>query len=173
MNLLNDTRRQHFVPQVEQRLNTSTPEAATKNQRIYEFGILGRFDNPKLDKPRNPRIGASLALDDVFSFDVSPNASLRQNFESLFQKYEERLLESTDAVLTKASVSARPEDIRDDLTALFAAKFLNFLRNPYSVPKVLDTFKRVTTLRPTNKDLDAQLELVLSGSKPHQAIPLS
>ena len=168
-NFVNDTRNQHFLPQVEQRLNTSTPEAAIKNQRIYEFDILGRFDKVELSTPKNPRIRTNLALEDVFSFDVVPNSALRQNFEALFQQYETDLVRYTEAVLAKASAKVRAEDIKADLMGLFAAKFLNFVRNPYSVPKVLNMFEGLTALRPTDREKDGQLDLVLTGSKPHQA----
>jgi hypothetical protein len=173
MNLANVTRNQHFLPQVEQRLNTSTPDAAVHNQRIYEFAIQGRGDDTKLGEPSNPRIRVNLALDDVFSFDVAPAANLRHNFEVLFQKYEDQLVACTTAVLEKAAANTRGDDIRDDLMALFAAKFLNFMRNPFSVPKMLDTFGRVATLRPTDKEKDEQLDLVLNGSKPRCASSLS
>lgn len=168
-NFLNATRNQHYLSQVEQRFNTSTPQALTKNQRIFEFDVLGRFKNAELGEPKNPRIHSTLALDDLFSFDVAPNASLRHNFEALFHRYETSLFQYTEAVLTKAQGKARPDEIKDDLMGLFAAKFLNFLRNPYAVPKVLDTFKGLTGLRPTDPAMNSLLDLVLNGSKPHQA----
>lgn len=165
----NATRNQHYVSQVEQRLNTSTPQASTKNQRIFEFDVLGRFEKAELGNPRNPRIRANLALDDVFSFDVQAGTNLRRNFETLFHRYEGTLNQYTEAVTVKAEAKARADEIKDDLMGLFAAKLLNFLRNPYSVPKVLDTFKRLTGLRPTDTAMNQQLDLVLSGNKPHQA----
>lgn len=167
-NFLSLTRNQHYLSQVEQRFNTSTPQASTKNQRIYEFDVLGRFEKAELGEPKNPRIHATLALNDVFSFDVAPKANLRHNFEALFDRYEGSLSQYTEAVLMKAQAKALPGDIKDDLLGLFAAKFLNFLRNPYSVPKMLDTFKRLTELRPTDPTMDGLLDLVLNGSKPHQ-----
>lgn len=168
-NFLNLTRNQHYLSQMEQRFNTSTPQASTKNQRIFEFDVLGRFEKAELGEPKNPRIPATLALDDVFSFDVAPKANLRHNFEALFHRYEGSLSQYTEAVLTKAQAKALPGDIKDDLLGLFAAKFLNFLRNPYSVPKMLDTFKSLIGRRPTDPALDGLLDLVLNGSKPHQA----
>lgn len=166
---LNETRNQHYLSQVEQRLNTSTPQAAAKNQRIFELSILGRFEKAALGAPRNQRIRTNLALEDVFSFDVDPNANLRHNFETLFHRYEQSLVQYTEAVTTKAEAKVRPDEIRADLMGLFAAKLLNFVRNPFSVPKVLDTFKGLTALRPTDPAMDSLLGLVLNGGRPHQA----
>ncbi len=46
---------------------------------------------------------------------------------------------------------------------------MNFLRNPYSVRKVLDTIGNVLRFRPTDPELLAQYNAVLAGRKPHQA----
>ncbi|MES2356357.1 MAG: hypothetical protein V4568_18545 [Pseudomonadota bacterium] len=112
-------------------------------------------------------IASNLSLHDLFSFDVEPKARLRQNFESLFQIYEQRLQTHTEALLKKAEVNSL--DIYEELFALFLAKLLNFLRNPYSVPKMLDTFRDIANHRPTDPKQDRLLELVLNGRKPHQA----
>ncbi|ATA55351.1 hypothetical protein CKY39_20610 [Variovorax boronicumulans] len=166
---MNETRNQHYLSQGEQRLNTSTPNAKKKrNQRIYEFEVLGRFEQVALGEPKNRRIEANLALDDIFSFEVDPEIRLRQNFEVLFQRYEDSLITRTEAFLKKAEAKARPPQVKDDLVGLFAAKLLNFARNPYCVPKVLDTFKSFLTVRPTDPATDDQLNLVLNGNRPHQ-----
>lgn len=167
-NFLNETRNQHYLSQAEQRLNTSTPLAARKKRCIYEFEVLGRFDTLKLGEPRNRRIEANLALNDIFSFAVDPDAKLRHNFEALFQRYETSLIGRTEAVLKKAEVRAGAPQIKDDLVGLFAAKLLNFARNPHCVPKVLDTFKSFLAVRPTDPATDDQLNLVLNGNRPHQ-----
>ncbi len=38
----NKTRNQHFVPQVEQKLNASNPERTSGKFRIYSFRIIDR-----------------------------------------------------------------------------------------------------------------------------------
>lgn len=42
MSWKNTTKVQHFISQVEQRLNAINPNALAKNQRIYEFDIIDR-----------------------------------------------------------------------------------------------------------------------------------
>ena len=169
MKLLNDTAKQHYLSQVEQRLNTCNPAAISRNQKIHAFEILqrGTSDEIKLGPAGEKLIGSNLSLHDLFSFDVEPRANLRQNFEGLFQRYEQRLQTHTEALLIKAEVKSA--NIAEELIALFSAKLLNFMRNPYSVPKILDTFKSITKLRPTDPQQDRLLQLVLNGRKPHQA----
>lgn len=170
MKLLNDTSKQHYLSQVEQRLNTSNPAATRRqNQKIYAFEIQqrGTSDEIKLGPATEKLIASNLALHDLFSFDVEPSANLRQNFEALFQRYEQQLQMHTEALLKKAEV--RSINIAEELIALFSAKLLNFMRNPYSVRKMLDTFKSITDLRPADPKKNHLLQLVLNGRKPHQA----
>ncbi|MDP9123356.1 MAG: hypothetical protein M3N82_01940 [Pseudomonadota bacterium] len=166
-NFLNATQSQHYLSQAEQRLNTSTPQAASKNQRIYEFDVIGRFHDAKLGQPRNPRIRANLALDDVFSFDVKKNSTLRQNFEALFHAYEDNIVAHSEAVLQKAAANDN-DGMNVEVFELFKAKLLNFMRNPHSVPKMLDTFRQITMVVPTDPDRRAQLDEVLNGNRPHE-----
>jgi hypothetical protein len=168
MKLLNDTANQHYLSQVEQRLNTCNPTAIRRNQKIYAFEIQkrGTSDEIKLGPATQKPIAGNLTLHDLFSFDVEPKSNLRQNFEALFQRYEESLRTHTEALLKKAEV--RSADISDELIALFSAKLLNFMRNPYSIPKMLDTFKGFAGLRPVDPNQDRFLQLVLNGRKPHQ-----
>lgn len=55
-----------------------------------------------------------------------------------------------------------------ELISLFAAKFLNFLRNPYSVAKVLNTIGEAASALPTDPTLKTAYQEVISGSRPHQ-----
>lgn len=168
MRHLSDTIRQHYVSQVEQRMNTCTPEADSKNQKIYVFEIdrRGSSDELRLMPPVKHKIANTLALHDLFSFDVQRDSPLRQNFEALFHRYECDLQNVTDRLLKK--IDERSSDISEELIALYKAKLLNFLRNPYSIAKCLNTFKSMVNLRPTDPYLDRTLQLVLNGRKPHQ-----
>lgn len=169
MKLLNDTSNQHYLSQVEQRLNTCNPGALRRNQKIYAYEIENHGTNKeiKLGPAAEKSIASNLSMQDLFSFDVAPTANLRQNFELLFHRHEQQLQAHTEALLKKAEMKSA--DIAEELIALFAAKLLNFMRNPYSVPKMLDTFRRIVGLRPTDPEQDRLLGLVLNGRKPHQA----
>lgn len=169
MKLLNDTIRQHYVSQVEQRMNTCTPGADKKNQKIYVFEIdrRGTEDELHLRPAVKQSISSNLVLEDLFSFDIEPGTRLRQNFELLFGRYEHDLQNRIEQLLKK--IDERSNDISEDLIELYKAKLMSFLRNPYSVAKVLNTFRGVHNLRPTDPVLDRTFQLVLEGRKPHQA----
>lgn len=168
MKFFDQTINQHYLSQVEQRLNTFNPNASHRNQKIYCFEILkrGNSDEIQLGAPQEKRIEKNLSLDDLFTFDVVPNANLRLNLEILFQQYEKKVHVCTESILRK--IETKSEDITDDLIALFSVKLLNFIRNPYSIPKFLDTFKGIGNFRPTDPLYNAFFQAVLNGRKPHQ-----
>lgn len=161
MNLSNETFRQHFVSQAEQRLNAYTGE------KIYEFEVIREGLTARLSEPQSRSIAKNLKLDDLFSFDIEPKATLRDNFEALFQKYENSLSRVTRSVLDKAAVQA--QGIAQDLECLFAAKLMNFARNPYSVHKVLNTFTPVKGMQPVDSSMKHLFDKVLQGRNPRQA----
>lgn len=62
----NETFRQHFIHQVEQRFNAINPLAAPKNQRIYSFEIVNREAHElRLLNPNGQPISAALAYPDL------------------------------------------------------------------------------------------------------------
>jgi hypothetical protein len=166
--LENNTRNQHFVTQGEQRLNALNPEADPRNQRIYSFEVVDR-ENHKLilENPSGRAIGKTLSLFDLFSFDVSDESRLRLNFETQFQKYEGYIKDHTKSLLAK--LNAGSGDIKAEIIDLFAAKMLNFVRNPFSIVKVLNSFAGLASYDPTDPALLADYRRVVSGRKPHQA----
>jgi hypothetical protein len=165
--LENDTRNQHFLPRVEQKLNALNPQAADRNLRIYSFRLVDRESySLVLESPNGRPIGSNLSMFGLFSFDVLGD-SQRLNFESLFQKYETNIETHTKGLLTK--LNARSRDIKAEVIDLFAAKLLNFVRNPFSIIKVLNTFPGLVSYEPANPALLADYRRVVSGKKPHQA----
>jgi hypothetical protein len=163
----NETINQHFISGVEQRLNASNPAASPQKQRIFEFEIADR--DARILRLRNERgrtIGSNLSIFDLFSFDVGPDPRIRANFEDLFQKYERSIPGLTAAVLESTAISQKvPEQ---QVYELFVAKMLNFLRNPYSVAKVLNTFEALTAVHPTNPKVIRAYHRILTGQKPQQ-----
>jgi hypothetical protein len=164
----NDARNQHFVTQGEQRLNALNSAADPKNQRIYSFEVVDR-DNYKLtlENPAGRSIAKTLSLLDLFSFDVSDKSRLRLNFETQFQKYEGYIKDHTQSLLAK--LNAGSGDVKAEIVNLFAAKMLNFVRNPFCIGKVLNTFPGLASYDPTDPALLAEYRRVVSGNKPHQA----
>lgn len=167
MELQNVTRNQHFVPQVEQRLNAINPLADEENQRIYAFNVDDRETfSISLESKKGFKISKTLSLTDLFSFDVLEKEASRYNFETLFHQYESNIRENTQSLINKLpSVGA---DTKSEILNIFASKFLNFVRNPYSIKKVLNTFPALTNIHPTDPTHYRNFERVLNGRKPQQ-----
>lgn len=163
----NNTRNQHFVSQVEQRLNASNPNSTGDNFRIYSFLIADREAyRIELETPRGRAIASTLSMLDLFSFDVPGGGPLRMNLEALFHKYEANIEIHTRGLLEK--LAAGSADIKTELIDLFAAKMLNFVRNPFCIQKVLNSFPGVGQYEPTDPELLAVYRRIVSGKKPHQ-----
>ncbi len=163
----NRTRNQHYVAQAEQRLNALNPGAEPHNQRIYEFEIIDPGQHSvRLTSRRGRSIGQSLSMLDLYSFDVSDDGS-RANFEEAFSRYEGRIEPLTRRIL--GAHGARDANISQELFELFTAKMVNFIRNPYSVTKVLNTFGAMATHHPARPEVYALYERILTGRRPHQA----
>lgn len=164
----NETANQHYVSQVEQRLNALNPDAIRGNQRIYSFTLVDREKyRILLDNPQGRLISKNLSFRDLFSFEVIPGGKSRLNFEALFQQYEAGMKENTLSLLRTLELGRG--DVKKEIPEIFVAKFMNFLRNPYSVEKVLNTIDIVLPFHPTDPELLAQYNAVLAGRKPHQA----
>jgi hypothetical protein len=114
---------------------------------------------------RNGRsIDNSLSLFDLFSFDVSRDSDIRMNFEALFQRYETSIETYTRRLL--ATLSSGTNEVREEVIGLFAANLLNFIRNPYSIKKMMNTFPKVGTYAPV--DPLNSYRRMLGGKKPQQ-----
>lgn len=159
------TRDQHFISQVEQRLNALNPSANTKKQRIYQFAIVDREQHKiQLTKPNGVSISNSLYESDPFSFDVVDRRT-RANFESVFRGHEEKIRELTNTILQNGRIGS----LNQEPFELFVAKMLNYIRNPFSIEKVINTFGGVGNHHPTDPVTFKDYERILNGIRPHQA----
>jgi len=104
---------------------------------------------------------------DLFSFDVPRGSHIRTNLEALFRKYEDNVASYSSSLIEK--LSAGKSDIQDELVNLFAAKLLNFVRNPFCIQKVLNSFPPIGAYEPTDPKLNATYRRIVTGRKPHQA----
>jgi hypothetical protein len=163
MPLSNTTRNQHFLSQIEQRLNSIDRSLPTDRQSIYEFEVLDRGEI-RLSPPKSQRIGNNLSMLDLFSFDV--DKPFRQNLEALFRRYEDDMNAHTEALLNKLAQGECA--VSDEVVNLYAAKLLNFARNPYSVPKILDTFGIFGSCTPTYPATRKLFIAVRNGRRKHQ-----
>lgn len=167
MDLQDLTKNQHFVSQVEQRLNSLNPLAKEGNQRIYSFSLQNRESHAiHLDSDKGAKISNTLILNDIFSFEVLKKEVARYNFEKLFHQYEVSIRENTNSLLSKLPNAG--VDIKSEILNIFISKFLNFVRNPYSIKKVLNTFPRLSGIKPTDPVHYKNFERVLNGRKPQQ-----
>jgi hypothetical protein len=168
MDLKNETKNQHFLSQTEQRLNAANPDAIDKkNLRIYQFDLIDREAHEvKLHHEKGVTISNTLSLHDLFSFDVLNRKPDRYNFEKLFHQYEADTESRTLELIRKLDIPGA--DIGPEIVNLFAAKYLNFVRNPYSVKKILNTFPSLIGMQPTDPIHLANFNRVLAGRKPQQ-----
>lgn len=167
MNLQDITINQHFVPQVEQRLNAINPSDDKKKQKIYSFSLIDRESySIHLDSEEGSKIAKTLSLNDLFSFDVLDREPTRYNFEKLFHQYEANIKSNTESLIAK--LSCPNVDVKSEILNIFLSKFLNFVRNPYSIEKVLNTFASLKNVYPTNPIHYKNFERVLNGRKLHQ-----
>jgi hypothetical protein len=167
VDLPDPTRNQHFLPQTEQRLNAIDPSVDKDKQRIYEFEILSRDAGAmRLGPPQSRAISSNLAMLDLFSFDVDKKQPLRQNFEALFKRYEDDVRTNTESLLTK--LGSGDFAVGDEVVNIYAAKLMNFARNPYSVPKILNTFGELANYTPMEPKARELFNKVLNGRRKHQ-----
>lgn len=167
MDITNSTANQHFLSRADQQLNALNPNARLSNQRIHSFSLIDREAyRVELDGPRGRSISTNLTLRDLFSFSVIEGEQDRLNLEAQFNQYEGGIKTNTLELLRKLRTGER--DIKSEVLGLFVSKFMNFLRNPYSIHKVLDTIGGLLAYQPTDPVLLAHYFAVLQGKKPHQ-----
>jgi hypothetical protein len=127
VDLKDATKKQHFVSQVEQRLNAINPQARNENKKIYSFRLLDRESYKlALDKEKGCKITDSLSLIDIFSFDVLEKNFERYNFEKLFHQYEYDIKINIESLISK--ISKCQADLKSEILNIFASKFINFIR---------------------------------------------
>lgn len=161
-----EVKNQHFISQAELRLNSINPRASQENQKIYSFDVTDRESfGYELSSNRGNKIDVSLSIHDLFSFDVVDKKK-RLNFENIFTKYEGRIGRDTESLLSK--IAENDSDIKGEVINLFVSKFLNFVRNPYSVEKVLNTFTALQNFNPTQEPWKSNFTKLLVGNRPQQ-----
>ena len=167
MDLRDPTKNQHFLPQVEQRLNAINPQTKSENQKIYSFSVKDRDAGiVSINSEKGVRISNNLSLHDLFSFDVLGKEANRYNFEKLFHSYEATIKSNIESLLSK--INSPEADIRPEIINIFRFKILNFVRNPYSIEKILATFSAFKDIFPTDSIHYENFNRVLNGIKPQQ-----
>src|SRR5690606_23599552 len=112
------------------------------------------------------KISNTLSLNDIFSFDVLEKEAVRYNFEKLFHQYEKNIKINTRSLISKLTIAGA--DASPEIFNIFLSKFLNFVRNPYSIKKVLNTFPQLRRCQPADPVHFQNFERVLNGRRPQQ-----
>ena len=128
MDFRSETRKQHFLSQVEQRFNSINPNADTDNQRIYSFSSKN-YDSyiVTMDYEKGVNISNNLQFLHLFSFDVLEDSTYRNNFENLFESYESSIRDNANSLVTK--LGGCESDIQSEIINIFRSKILNSIRN--------------------------------------------
>lgn len=167
MSFIGRDKKHHFISQAEQRLNSINPQAEDVNQKIYSFTVHDRETHSVvLDSENGSKIKSVLCLNNLFSFDVI-DKSYRLNFEAQFGVYENSISQNTLSLLTKTETLG--SDLKSEVLEIFRLKFLNFLRNPYSVKNILNTLGCLRGIVPTCPADYAYFIRVLNGRRPQQS----
>lgn len=147
MTYIDLTKNQHFLSQSEQRLNS----IAGAEHKIYSFTLQDRESyTVTLDNEKGTKIQNNLSFSDLYTFEFLDNGH-RKNFEKAFCKYEGKINAATSALLKK--IKEKNNDAVNELNDVLCLKFLNLIRNPYNIRKVLNTFGALADYYPANEQL--------------------
>lgn len=158
------TKNQHFIAQFEQKYNAINPSLNKEKRKIYAFEIIDREkDIFKCTNANGIKIEKNLTIYDLFTFDVM-DEGIRANFEKFFGKYESRAGILIDSFIKK--IDRFDSDIGYEVINIFALKFLNFIRNPYSIEKISNTFSDLKKYVPANPQILENYQKVLQAKNP-------
>lgn len=132
----NETKNQHYVSQVEQRMNAINKNASNKNMRIYKFtrNEQGQFGTGESSKIENNQCD-----NDLYTLAIKDNN--RKNLENLMNRLESDYSNAVSKVETscrshKDDKGMLSVDI-DDIKKILAIKMLTRFRNPYLIKETL------------------------------------
>lgn len=147
----NKTKNQHFISKSEQKLNALD----TDKNKIYRFEKL---NERSIKGFKCVSIKNNLSKDDLFTFKFE-NDKYRFNFEFFYVQYEQDIHKWTMQLLNK--INQKQEDITDEIYQIFISKLMNFIRNPYNIKKVINTFNVTLNYIPTSekyKEINEELK---------------
>lgn len=143
----NKTRNQHYVSQVEQKLNCIDSSMPKEKRRIYQFESINRESQEYvLSDERGVKIEKNLSFDDLYSLEILDDTT-RDNFEQYFSKLESKIEELTKEVLASEQLD------KDILLTLFNAKLINVIRNPYCILSTINTYFNLCNYTPVDQNL--------------------
>ncbi|WP_038903869.1 hypothetical protein [Dickeya zeae] len=145
--LINDTKNQHFISQVELRWNSIDRNRPYDLIKINRFKLCG--ENNKLLPPERKFVKGLSSITDIFTLDVIGDGK-RINLEKFFgyfeEQYDNTVSNFTSAIETKIRnaekgvVKIDGTDFFTDIKFFQKIKFMNFIRNPNNIRKALKLF---------------------------------
>jgi hypothetical protein len=163
-NFKEKTKVQHYLSQVEQRLNAIDPTKSIQTQRIHSFSIVNRENYElSLDDSNGVQIYHNLQSRDLYSFDELDQEQ-RYSLEKLFGKYERDIISRSNKLIEK--VSNNDSNILHELVELFRVKILNSIRNPYCIEKTIETFKQLESFSLVEEDARQAFQRIRVGCDP-------
>lgn len=158
----NKTRNQHFIAQVEQKLNAIDPAIERKKRKIFKFELHDREPTSfSITNPTGVKIENNLSFDDLYTFDIFSDQS-RNNFENFFKLHEDNIEEYTNKILYELENNKTVKV--EDLKKLVFSKFMNIVRNPYCIEKTLNSFGDISSYRPTASNLNLEFMKIKKDS---------
>lgn len=171
---LNNTINQHFISQVEQRMNSCSAKPESDKAEIYRFNIK-EVNPPRVLHGGRAAIWRNLSFHDLFTVVRTPEKE-RINLEKLFGRYEgefsirsANLLDWIEKTRTKSGiVSGKIEfdgiddcclsDVLSDIKFIYKYKILVGMRNPL---RIKDTLREFSLALNYSLDQDESLKLYL------------
>ena len=145
--LINDTKNQHFISQVELRWNSIDRNRPNDLIKINRFKLCG--EKNKLLPPERKYVKGLSSITDIFTLGVMDDGK-RINLEKFFgffeEQYDNTVSNFTSAIETKIRnaekdvVKIDGADFFTDIKFFQKIKFMNFIRNPNNIRKALKIF---------------------------------
>ena len=135
MKFENETENQHYIAQVEQKLNSINPNAKKDKRRIYKFKVKNKNNSVvKITRENGVKIEDNLSYDDLYTFNFL-EGKVRESFENFFQKYENNI--ETHIKNMEGKFDDSYQDVTLEVVNIFLYKLMNIIRNPYFIKETI------------------------------------
>lgn len=130
---------QHFIAQVEQKMNSINPDAKKKERKIYKLKVKDRDNSIIKNTDENGvYIENNLRCKDLYTFNFL-KGGIRENFEEFFKKYEDNI--ETHIKNMDDKYNGEYQDITLEVVNIFLYKLMNIIRNPYFIKETIVIFE--------------------------------
>lgn len=175
--LINNTKNQHFISQVELRWNSIDRNRPYDLMKINRFKLSGK--EKKLLPPEKKYVKGISSITDIFTLDVMGDGK-RINLEKFFgyfeEQYDDTVSKFTSAIETKIRKAEKDvvkidgADFFTDIKFFQKIKFMNFMRNPNNIRKALKlfSFAKDYIVLGQGKEFQLILDALIKNKKGHR-----